>query len=63
MSRYWNRILIDKLFSNTSKPNIKYKLHTRIGRFYFYFKKEEDSNVSGKLIFFPNENFIDIKKE
>lgn len=63
MSRYWNRILIDKLFSNSNKPNIKYKLNTKIGRFYFYLKKEEDSNISGKLIFFPKDNFEYREKE
>ena len=62
MSNYWNKILVDKLFSSTNKPKVKYKLNTDIGRFYFYFKKEENSNVSGKLIFFPNANLIDMKK-
>ncbi len=53
MSRYWNKIVLDKLFANSKQDRVKYKLNTEIGRFYFYFKKEKDSKVSGKLIFFP----------
>ncbi len=53
---YWNRILIEKLFSQSKKNYVKYKLNTDIGRFYFYFKKEKgsESKVTGKLIFYPD---------
>ena len=54
MSRYWNKILIDRLFADNKKTIVKYKLNTDIGRFYFYFRREADSTVSGKLIFFPD---------
>ena len=63
MSRYWNKILIDKMISSSNKPNIRYKLNTDIGRFYFYFKKEENSKVSGRLIFFPNNNLMNVEKQ
>jgi hypothetical protein len=53
---YWNRILIEKLFSESKKNYVKYKLNTDIGRFYFYFKKEKGSEnkITGKLIFYPD---------
>lgn len=53
---YWNRILIEKLFSESKKKYVKYILSTDIGRFYFYFKKEKgsESKVTGKLIFYPD---------
>lgn len=56
MSGYWNKILIKELFSKSKKNYVKYKINTDIGRFYFYFEKEEDSKVSGKLVFFPKVN-------
>jgi len=56
MSRYWNKIVLDKLFSESKRDHVHYKINTEIGRFYFYFKKEEDSRVTGKLIFFPSSN-------
>ena len=56
MSRYWNKILIDKLFTSSKKARVKYKLNTDIGRFYFYFQREENSMVTGKLVFFPDTN-------
>ncbi len=59
MSRYWNKILIDRLFANSKKASVKYKLNTNIGRFYFYFRREGNSKVSGKLIFFPDINSYD----
>ena len=55
MSIYWNKIVLDKLFSKERKRKIKYKLSTDIGRFYFYFEKEDNSNMSGKLVFFPDK--------
>ena len=45
-------------FLNLKKKNIKFKLSTNIGRFYFYFEKEnnnENSSVNGKIVFFPKE--------
>jgi len=35
-------------------------LNTKIGRFYFYFEKEnnENSSVNGKIIFFPKDDEI-----
>lgn len=62
MSRYWNKILIDKLFADNKETRVKYKLNTKIGRFYFYFRREENSMVSGKLVFFPDVNSHNIKK-
>jgi hypothetical protein len=61
MSRYWNKILIDKLFANSKKTSVKYKLNTNIGRFYFYFKREGNSTVSGKLVFFPDMNSTNVE--
>jgi len=55
MSRYWNKIVLKKLFAKSQRNQVKYKLNTDIGRFYFYFEKEDDSNVSGKLVFFPDK--------
>ena len=55
MSRYWNHIVINQLFSKPKKKNVKYKINTKIGRFYFYFEKKEDSTITGKVIFFPNQ--------
>jgi len=54
MSTYWNKISLNKLLGSECKTRpIKYKINTEIGRFYFYFEKEDDTNVSGKLVFFP----------
>lgn len=65
MSRYWNKILIDKLFENSKerKPSVKYKINTNIGRFYFYFKREGNSKVSGKLVFFPDINSTNTERK
>jgi hypothetical protein len=56
MSLYWNNMLLRR-FSNLNKKKIKFKLNTKIGRFYFYFEKEnnENSSVNGKIIFFPKD--------
>ena len=61
---YWNKILIEKLFLESKKKYVKYKLNTDIGRFYFYFKKEKgsESNVIGKLIFYPDPKQSNSKK-
>jgi hypothetical protein len=62
MSRYWNKIVIDKLFSKSKKENVKCVVNTEIGRFYFYFNKETDSKVNGKMIFFPDQTYQNFKK-
>ncbi len=58
MSTYWNKIVLDKLFKKYGKKDVKYKLSTKIGRFYFYFEKEteneKETTISGKIVFFPN---------
>ena len=58
MSTYWNKIVLNKLFKKRSKNQVKYKISTKIGRFYFYFNKEDDNEkgitVSGKIVFFPD---------
>ena len=53
---YWNKISLNKLLKSDCKKQVKYKINTDIGRFYFYFETEPNSGgqVSGKLIFFPN---------
>lgn len=53
MSRYWNKITIDKLFKS-NKQKVKYKVQTEIGRFYFFFEREDDAYVTGKMVFFPD---------
>ncbi len=56
MSSYWNKINLHKLLgSKNRKKFVKYKINTNIGRFYFYFKKELNSTISGKLVFFPEK--------
>jgi len=53
MSIYWNNILLKKLSQNPKK-RIKCKITTTLGRFYFYFEKNNDVNeFNAKLIFFP----------
>ena len=52
MSIYWNNIL-------TNVTN-KYRITTDFGRIYLYFQKEskdEDSEPSVKIVFFPNKKF------
>ena len=61
MSLYWNNRLLKEIY-NKDKTKIKYKLTTNIGRFYFYFEKDtsiENSNFSGKLLFFPNKKLYE----
>ena len=59
MSVYWNNVLLKRL-KNFDKKRFKCKIHTDIGRFYFYFQQDndqEEANLSGKIIFFPNKDF------
>lgn len=56
MSSYWNKISLNRILDSTSKKkSIKYKINTEIGNFYFFFRKEpnDESKITGKLIFFP----------
>ena len=55
MSLYWNNKLLKRL-SNSTKRKFKYRINTDIGRFYFYFEEDKNSEqptLSGRLIFFP----------
>ena len=56
MSIYWNNILIKRLQKSIGVID-KYRVTTDMGRFYLYFKenKDEDSEMSVKIIFFPKE--------
>ncbi len=57
---YWNKIALNKILgSKSKKETCKYTVKTDIGRFYFFFKKdiEDDSRISGKLVFFPNKQY------
>jgi hypothetical protein len=57
MSLYWNnKFILDRL-KKLNKVRYKLKLNTDIGRFYFYFQKDDDTQMSGKVIFFPNKDF------
>ncbi|MHA1460223.1 MAG: hypothetical protein ACTSO8_01975 [Promethearchaeota archaeon] len=45
-----------QFFEQNTKKRTKYKINTDIGRFYFYFEENKDSDqpsISGKLVFFP----------
>ena len=56
MSIYWNNVLMKKLQKTTKIIN-KFRLTTDIGRFYFYFQKDdklENAKISVKILFFPN---------
>ena len=59
MSTYWNKIILNKLFKKDRTHQVRYKIETKIGRFYFYFEKEDEieksSTISGKILFFPSE--------
>ena len=58
MSLYWNDKLLRRLSNNTKRKH-KYRINTDIGRFYFYFEENKDSDqpsISGKLVFFPKNN-------
>ena len=59
MSTYWNKIVLNKLFKKNKKNQVKYKLNTKAGRFYFFFEKENEKNeginISGKIVFFPEK--------
>ena len=59
MSTYWNKIILKKLFQKKGNTQVKYKLSTKIGRFYFYFEKKDEcqdkSNILGKVVFFPKK--------
>ncbi len=43
---------------SATNKQVKYKIKTDIGRFYFYFEQDGDSdegtNISGKMVFFPD---------
>ena len=55
MSLYWNNKLLKRL-SNSTKRKFKCRVNTEIGRFYFYFEEDKNSEqptLSGRLIFFP----------
>jgi hypothetical protein len=60
MSIYWNKILLNHL-RKTNNITDKYRLTIDpIGRIYFYFQKEckdESSEMSVKIIFFPKKKF------
>jgi len=56
MSLYWNGKLVRELFEQNTKKRTKYRINTDIGRFYFYFEENKDSDqrsISGRLVFFP----------
>ena len=55
MSLYWNKVLLKEFCSKEKDEKIQYKLHTKIGNFYFYFTKDKNSQISGKLIFYPRD--------
>ena len=58
MSIYWNNKLLKRL-SNNTKRKFKCRINTEIGRFYFYFeenKNTEQPSISGRLVFFPKNN-------
>ncbi len=56
MSKYWNKIALEQSRRSISKKQdkISFKFNTKIGRFYLYLEKEDKSNISGKLLFFPD---------
>ena len=56
MSIYWNDIFLQKFLKKETKRRYKLKLNTDIGRFYFYFQKDDDTQMSGKVVFFPNKD-------
>ncbi len=56
MSLYWNGKIVRELFAKNAKKRHKYKINTDIGRFYFYFEENRNSDqpsISGRLVFFP----------
>ncbi len=56
MSLYWNGKLVRELFADNEKKRSKYRINTDIGRFYFYFEENKNSDqpsISGRLVFFP----------
>lgn len=55
MSIYWNKVVLDKMFSKSTKNIVKYKINTELGRVYLYFEKGDNERVSGKFIFYPKE--------
>jgi len=59
MSIYWNNIFL-KRFQKSMSVRDKFRLTTDFGRIYCYFQKEckdEDSEMSVKIIFFPKKKF------
>jgi hypothetical protein len=59
MCVYWNNVLLKRL-NILNKKRFKYRINTDIGRFYFYFREndeKEEGALSGKIIFFPNTHF------
>ncbi len=55
MSLYYNGRLLRNISKNTKKRT-KYRINTDIGRFYFYFEENKNSDqpsISGRLVFFP----------
>ncbi len=58
MSIYWNGKLVRELFAKNAKKRTKYRITTDIGRFYFYFEENKNSDqpsISGRLVFFPQK--------
>jgi hypothetical protein len=56
MSLYWNGKIVKQFFEKNPKKRTKYRINTDIGRFYFYFEENKNSDqpsISGRLVFFP----------
>ncbi len=59
MSIYWNAIILDRLSKKTNVTE-KYRVTTDFGRIYIYYIKDcknEDSEMTVKIIIFPKKEF------
>jgi hypothetical protein len=56
MSRYWNKVILEKWIPNSSKEVLKYKFSTDYGRGYVFFERNADESIAGKVVFFPRKS-------
>ncbi len=51
---YWDEKIIEKIFTTHIHKNFKTIYKTNFGRFYFYFKKDNENEITGRVVFFPS---------
>lgn len=50
----WDEKIIEKIFKTHIHKKFKIIYKTNFGRFYFYFKKDNENEITGRVVFFPS---------